>query len=186
MIQIQNKEIFIFDFDGTIADMVIDWDGWMEGIYHLMKKYDPTFSVEHLYEVENLQNYFLEQYGRKGLLQEMTNFSNLYEERNCKRVEPIQKCIEFIVQRKNIVVWTNNGTSFVQKQLEKLDLSRNIHLVVGRDLMTLIKPDSEAFYNHIWDHSTPKDKYVFVGNDLDNDAGAAKGAGIDFLDVREL
>ncbi len=183
---LDNYDFLIFDFDETIAKIEINWQPWCSRVLALFREYEPNFELQSDCEVENWQNYFLTKYAHTDLRLKWQNFCDQFEF-NATGLKPNEKVVELIKKSpQKKYLWSNNGFDFLKLQLEKLDIGNKFEKIITRDQMELIKPNALAFEAIIWDKVSPLNNYVMIGNDWDNDFRAAKGAGIDYLDVGEF
>lgn len=181
---LSSKTDIIFDFDGTICDIVMDWTHWHMGVGSIFQSFDQNFDL-HLkgQYVHTYQNDFFKKYGKK-LQEKVTAFSTHYEEKNVTGFDINRKALDFIKNTtQNLYIWSSNSTPTILKFLEQHNIKHKFKKIISRQDTFFIKPDPEGFLN-IFDNTT-KDKYFFIG-DSSFDRDAAKSADIDFLDIKDL
>ena len=188
MKNITNKYI-IFDFDKTIASIIVDWKKWHLGAGEIFKKYEPTF-VKHLQgeKIYNLQNEMFKKYGR-DLKSEIDTFTRDFEATEVKGIEPILATIELIKdlysKGKSLYIWSSNDSILVEKSLKELSIFDRFKFLVTRDSVNLLKPETSGFDIHFSKIDNDLSKFLMIG-DSDSDMGAASGCGIQYLDVVDI
>lgn len=181
-----NKSHIIFDLDGTICDILIDWNHWEQGLLELFYKYnqDPTKTLTNA----NLdQNHNVNKYGKK-LLNELKHFIRDYELKNTTGFNPIAATLELINQTKhlNLFIWSANSELTITRALKNLGINELFIKCIGRESLIMQKPDPEGFkLIHQLNPNIPLSNYLFVGN-APNDYNAAVNAGIDYINVNEI
>ena len=179
------KNHLIFDFDETIAKLVIDWTDWHIGVHKILQKYEPEHKL-HPHGEYLFVNQFIRKYGIQ-VSQEIENFSQAYELQSLKSVKPNPEIIDLIYQmserpEKKLFIYSSNSKKTIDLGLQKIGLDSTIFAqIVTRTEVSLIKPDPEGFYL-IYDETVPKEKYLMIG-DSSSDEGVAEAAGIDFWRV---
>lgn len=184
-----NKKYIIFDFDKTIASIVVDWKKWHLGAGEIFKKYEPTF-VKHLNgeKIYHLQNDMFKKYGN-DLKSEIDTFTRDFEATEVKGIEPILKTIELIKDMykrgKSLYIWSSNDSVLVEKSIKELNIYHEFNFLVTRDNVDLLKPETSGFDKHLANLDNDLDKFLMVG-DSDSDSGAASSCGIHYLDVKDI
>jgi phosphoglycolate phosphatase-like HAD superfamily hydrolase len=179
----------IFDFDKTIACLNIDWTGWHSGVGKIFQKYDPSFDL-HLRgkPIHTLQNEMYVRFG-KQLKDDVDNFVKNYELQNTKEVTPIDKVLRFIddlsQSGKKLYIWSSNHSALLNKYLTQLGIIDKFDLVVSREMVDFIKPDSFGFTKYFKPLDEYLNSFILVG-DSSFDREAANNCHIKYLDVTEI
>lgn len=183
---IEQKQCVIFDFDGTIASLNINWQNWYKGASIILKEFEPSFEGEGLgNSLHKLENNFFKKYG-KGCRDKIDKHNADYEEKNCSGCTPNEKVIALIrsLHDKKLYVWSSNSTPTVLKYLKALGIQNLFEKIITRSEVMFLKPSGDGFAK-IFDPKYKKQDYLMIGDSL-LDAAAAKDSGIDFLYVSEL
>jgi phosphoglycolate phosphatase-like HAD superfamily hydrolase len=181
--KIKKYKRIIYDFDGTIAKILIDWKDWHTEVEKIYKEYDKNFT-HHGY-MHGHYNHMIERFG-DDLRDKLLKLNNEYELSYFKGTINNNELIEFIKEniKENIkdkeikqYVLTSNGKDIINKLLKDLDLENIFEKVVTRDTAKYIKPSTSGI-EQIVDIKN-KDEYIMVG-DTDADEKVAKAMDIDF------
>lgn len=183
------KKYIIFDFDKTIATVVVDWKKWHLGAGEIFKKYEPTF-IKHLQgeKIYHLQNEMFKKYGQ-SLKLEIDSFTRDLEALEVMGIEPINKTIElinrFYADGKSLYIWSSNDSVLVTKSLKELKILEYFKFLITRDKVDLLKPEKSGFDKYLSSLDENLDNFLMVG-DSDADKQAALSCRIDYLDVTEI
>lgn len=174
-----NKTDLIFDFDGTIALLDIDWLEWHQGIAKIYKKHKPSFEYGGEY-LHTKINDFIEECG-DSLRDEIVKFNYEYEKQFTKGLEENSVLIDFIKNETdvNMYVLTNNDSRNIIKHLTSLGLTEKFKKIVCRNDVKYVKPNTEGI-NKIIDKEQLTSNFLMIGDSLDSDRGVAKAIGMDF------
>lgn len=181
-----DKSHIIFDLDGTICNIVIDWGRWENGLLELFSKYSKA-QPKALLNANLDQNFNVAKYGEKLLL-ELRQFIRVYEDKNTRDFEPVTATLELIkkIEHLNLFIWSANSEKTINKALKSLHIENSFKKCVGRESLIMQKPDPEGFnIIHALSPEIPKSQYLFIGN-APNDYQAAINAGIDYINVNEI
>jgi len=182
---LKNKKYLVFDFDGTLDDLIIDWSGsskgWVELAEKLTGKKQQITGNPYVFQGE-----IIKQVGQKAVTA-FQEFTRTYELANYSGHEPKMMLINFIEKNQanyQFYLWTSNDSKVVVPILKELGLISLFKVIVSRDIVNLPKPDPEGF-SKIFIPATDKSDYLMIG-DSDNDRLSAGAAGIDFIDVLDF
>ncbi len=185
MINLKNKKYLVFDFDGTLDDLIIDWSGsskgWVELAEKLTGKKQKIIGNSYVFQGE-----IIKQVGKRAATA-FQEFTRTYEMANYSGHEPKMMLINFIEKNQDkyqFFLWTSNHSEVVLPVLKELGLVGLFKVIVSRDSVALPKPDPEGF-SQIFIPQTDKTDYLMIG-DSDNDRLSAGAAGIDFIDVLDF
>lgn len=174
-----NKTDLIFDFDGTIALLDLDWTWWHRGVAEIYKKYNASFEYNEEYLHVRI-NDFIEEYG-DALRDEIVAFNYEYEKEFTKGLKLNSALIEFIRDeiKCDMYVLTNNDSRNIKKHLTSLGLIDKFKTIVCRNNVKYVKPNIEGI-DKIIGKEKPVFNFLMIGDSVDSDGGVAKAAGMDF------
>lgn len=175
-----SDRIYIFDFDGTICDLVVDWSDWHKGLGQIFREFVPDFDLDLKgHKVHDFQNIFIKQFG-EALRKKIADFNAEYEDKRITDYHPHPDVIDMIKNMPDTkkYLWTANSKRTIQKYLPILELEDAFSKLVTRDDVTYIKPDPQGF-DLIYPENPPETSYLFIG-DSPHDEQAAKSAKIEF------
>jgi len=183
----KNKKTYIiFDFDETVAELLLPWDEWYERITSIMRVHEPGLLEHYRFGEEPialLENRFIEKMGIKGAAL-LNEYTREFEIARLKGVRWNEELVNFILREKKkyeIYIWSSNTQESVKKALNERNLASAFRKIVTRDMVRYIKPNPDGF-KLIDDGKTSIDRYLFVG-DSSNDELAAKALGMDYFKV---
>lgn len=176
----------IFDFDETLATIIMDWSPWYEGVAKIVQKYQPSFDNANNLHMQSVSE-FINQYGQ-SFRDEYVNFEIDLENKNYQSYKIIQKTLdllqEFYKQNKNLYLLTSNSKVTVLPILEELKIADYFTKIVTLDDVRNFKPSPIPFES-IYVEGNNKKQYLMVGDSV-SDKGFAQNAGIDYLDVDDI
>ena len=178
------KTQIIFDLDGTICDILIDWCDWEKRLAKLLSMYS---SEQNSIILNGNLDQNVKKYG-EPLLSELREFISEYESRNTTGFKPVSITIELITKVKHLdlYIWSANSEKTIDAALESLNLGNIFKKIVGRESIVMQKPDPDGFnLIHSLNPDLSVSKYLFIGN-APNDYQAALNAGIDYINVNEI
>jgi HAD superfamily phosphoserine phosphatase-like hydrolase len=178
----KNIELFIFDLDGTICKLDIDWD---ELKNFLRKKYGTDLNFEYLdVGIENLER----KLGEKAK-KEAYEIVRKYELRGVKKLKPIKKVLKLIKilkqQNKTLAIFSSNLKETVEKALKKLKIIEDFEIIISKEDVKKHKPSCEGLKKIIKLSKVSKEKVIYIG-DKKKDLEAGKRAGIKTILVSQI
>ena len=175
----------IFDFDGTLAELPVDWQGLKRTLARRFRDlHDCDVEFEGLNEgLRHVEK----RLGKPGLLEAYLIIEQ-FEGRAIKLVRPLESSLDTLSRMHQwgatIAICSNNMSATVRSSLDRLGVSDIVTMVVGRDSVCRSKPDPEGL-RQILNHLRVDGRHaVFVGDSTD-DAEAARGAGTSFLKTED-
>jgi len=185
MIQQIEKKCYsniIFDFDETIARLMIDWS-----YFHIyMKELAEEYGVEKQREEMNTDGFtrfFIEKYWDEGK-QKIEAIFEKTESEHYSGLEVNEILVDFI--RKNATkyrfyILSNNMYATLMTALWELDLKDAFVQVFGRNSVPRPKPYPDGIHQIIEWESLVRDDFVMIGDNPNSDIAAANNAGIDSI-----
>ncbi len=175
----------IFDLDGTISKLHINWSGWHRGVSKIIHKYESEAILPN-FITHSMTNEYMVKYG-EPIREEIKEYTEKVELSTYSGMSPNLKAIKFISelsQNQKVILLTSNCRKIVDHVLQELKLDNTFDLVITRDDVDFLKPDKFPF-TLINKSDIPKTQYIMIG-DTSSDSDFAKNVGIDYLDVAEI
>lgn len=176
----------IFDFDETLATLIVDWQFWHQGIVPIIKKYEPDFDENtnlHMYAIHQ----FINKYG-KDFRDDYVNFEISLEQKNYKTYKLIDKSFKLLQElhgkNKNLYLLTSNCREVVLPILKELKIEDYFVKTIMANDVENFKP-SPAPFKLIGNENSDKSQYLMIGDSV-SDREFAQNVEIDYLDVKDL
>lgn len=178
--------LVLFDFDGTLAQLPVDWVGLK---HRLAERFRPHSSP--MVEFEQMSAGLLavrEQLGNEGL-REAYAIIEEFELRAVSALTPhpcALKVLDDATRRSaQTAIFSNNMTSSIQESLAQLGRLNDIGLIIGRDSVRYYKPHPDGLQRALSYFNRDSQEAVFVG-DSELDHAAAAAIGMRFVHVAAL
>jgi phosphoglycolate phosphatase-like HAD superfamily hydrolase len=177
----EDKEVVVFDLDGTLVDLHLDW-----GVIRraLVESFPETGinSVEHTTttEIAAAIAKALGQEHKRRAHRMIRDF-----EKGCPTTpigETIAIAREMKSRGKHLAILSNNCRETIEECLEKEGLRKLFDFIVGKEDVDNNKPHPEGLFKIMKHFNASKEKTGFIGNEP-VDENAAKSAGVDFMMV---
>ena len=170
----KNYDNYIFDFDGTIANLEVDWVSLKNEIKTLCKKHGIEVKQKLNIKIDLLKN----------------NESNLcsiikkYEQwNNVPKYIINQSIVDFINTKDSFYVVSNNLNSTVKSVLEELGLASKCKKIIAIDDIKNSKPDTESYKRLKILLKIGSSLYI---GDRDTDKEFARNCNIDFKHAQDM
>ncbi len=166
---LEGYNCLILDFDGTIANLQVDWKAMKNELTH-------TFGTDFTILDAGLMSL------NNGELNKAFRIIKKHE--NAAEYTPNYALINYVKKHKKAyAIFSDNLSTTVKGILEKLGILDRFNIIVCKDDVTNFKPNPEGLWKilealNIHD----KSEAVFIGNST-KDELAAKATGIEFLNV---
>lgn len=161
---------FIFDFDGTIVDLSIDWQSLKKELRFILNSFHLQKSKNFYEDIDNLRS-------------SCKIFDLLEKYENEAIFSPKEQTLKMINEIDSFFVISNNLTSTVNKTLTRLNIMQKCIFVVGIDKASQSKPFSNAF--NLLKPYLKKGKTLYIGDRL-SDKVFAENCGIDFMFAKDI
>ena len=184
-----NLELYkhiIFDFDDTLATLIVDWPFWHEQVIAVMKKHEANFDESTHLNMYSIHQY-INKYGKK-FRDDFVNFEIAFEQKYYHGYQLIEKSFALLQklhdQEKFLYLLTSNCKEVVLPILKELGIASYFKKIVTINDVPNIKPTIEPF-KLIAENSANKSEYLMIG-DSSSDSGFAKNVGIAYLDIKDF
>jgi len=171
--ELSKYKYIIFDFDGTIVNLHVDWEG-------LKNKLSRMFNLDF-----NVLNESLKKLSKEEL---KVAFKIIEEYENKANYETNSKLIKYICRNdKKYAIFSDNMLSTILKILNELGIKDKFEIIVGKDSVKNFKPNEEGIikilnYFNVKDH---KKEVIYVG-DSKKDEIVARKVNIKFFNIKKL
>ena len=171
---LRNYDNYIFDFDGTIVTLKVEWIKLKNEIDFLCKKHEIKIRQKLNIKIDLLKN----------IERNLYSILEKYEQWNSVPKYKINKSVvDFINTKDSFYVVSNNLHSTVKSVLNELKLSSKCKKIVAIDDVLNSKPDCEAYKKlKIF---LKLGSCLFIG-DKDTDREFANNCNIDFKYTKDL
>ncbi|MEN8253781.1 MAG: HAD hydrolase-like protein [Patescibacteria group bacterium] len=188
------KKYLIFDFDETIAHLILPWSIYKSKGAKILGKYDEKLCEQLAKDLNTLQseNAFVKKYGDK-IKAEISDWSEEFETKHLEEAKRNPEIINFIKKEHGnhqFFIWSSNTSKAIRPVLEKEEILDKFELLVTKEIVRLIKPEIDGFeliqkqISRINKKEAENlDNYLMIGNSILSDGGAAKNSGIDFFPI---
>lgn len=166
----------IYDLDGTLVRLDVDWDDVRERCRAVLHARDVDTGDADIWELRELA----EEHNALDRLDDVIAEFEREGAYSCERLALTRE----LPREVPVGVVSLNAEAAVRIALELYGLDRHVDVVVGRDTVETVKPDPEPLLYSADRLGVPPGRTLFVG-DSESDAVAARRAGMDFQWVHE-
>ncbi|TFF88487.1 MAG: hypothetical protein EU548_08820 [Promethearchaeota archaeon] len=184
------KTILIFDLDGTIVDLKVDWDK-LKGILNerFSKIYEDSCGFE---SISACLSYVVSKNDKEELL----NFIDIIREFELKKIEEIKVISETVYFINNLdefgvpknvklAILSLNTRDVIKKSLKKANILNKFEILVGREDVRRWKPEPEGLIKiQRYFNANPQEMIYF--GDLKKDVITGQNAGISAFLIDEI
>lgn len=187
---LKNKELIVFDLDGTIIRLKADWMSLKE---HLVLKYQKIYKETCDFKSISACLSEIVKRGDEEVLKNFFDIIRHYELKNIEDNEPIENVIFFINNKElfgvnkdaKLAVLSLNTRDTIIKSLKLANISNKIDLIVGREDVRKWKPDPEGLLKIQEYFKIKKEGMIYFG-DLEKDISTGKNARIEAYLIDDL
>jgi len=171
-------ELVIFDFDGTIADLDVDWAA-------LKKELSEHYGVD-IGQISGRLDAFIDSLPDDDR-RAAHKIVERHEMENISNAKPIAKTIKIIagLGGRRLAVFTTNTKAAIEKALNLLGIYDRFEMIVCKEDVRKHKPDPEGLLRILKATGVPAERAVYIG-DRQKDADAGEAAGIRTVLVSDL
>jgi phosphoglycolate phosphatase-like HAD superfamily hydrolase len=172
----KDYELIIYDFDGTLVDMIIDWNGLKTVLNNLMSNKNTNLKISELI-------FIAKQNGQDDMVKSIFELIEEFEwdgaKDSCLKDAVVNHYFSNISSNKNVAILTNNMNKTVKRTLIKHKMP-SPQLIIGRSDVENIKPDIEGILKILSYFKIDPENALLIG-DSENDKIAAKKAKVSYI-----
>lgn len=178
---LQRHRHLVFDFDGTIADLQVDWAALREAVYG-------AFNARYGFNSKRLPHMIEAIFRAGGRDREtLVEMVQRHEQPGGEaRYQPIEGMVTLLRTLPEFYIVSNNVHSTVSQVLAQLGLLTTCRLIVGMNDVAMIKPSPHPFDLLSAATGDRDGKHYLYSGDSPTDEAFAANAGMDFIYAREL
>lgn len=170
----EDIKLIIFDLDGTIAQLDIDWKRLKK---QLVEKFGPDFEyIDRGIEKAN-----------RKIQKEVYKMIEFYELENTANLIPNRKIVKIIqgLKNKRLAIFSTNMRKTVKVVLERIGLKDLFSLIIAKEDVLKHKPYPEGLLRILDLTKVNRKKAIYIG-DLNKDFEVGRRAGIETWSVEQL
>lgn len=177
---------FIFDFDGTVADLPIDWPLARASFREYMKRHFPLFDIGDKLRVDEMEALALAQYPDCHDL--IFAFRKKLEKQSMYHLRPVEATcvlVQWLYREKGAAMFilSNNLHNTVAYSLKELGLYSCFSLIVGVDNVGVPKPSPKGMPVLERTGRIDRSCCLLVGDNDRTDGGFCENVGVPFLNI---
>ena len=181
-------KLLIFDLDGTLVRLPIDYNSLRQSLKEYFKKYGLNLEFRPLlkkidYAISFVKKNFPED--QEKVKKDVKEILDKFELEGVKKAEIIENVRETLNSLKEmnfkLAILTSNGKKCAEKSLEKFKIKNYFNLILSREDCKP-KPEPSGILKIMNKLNFKKENTIMVGDGL-NDILAAKNAGVKFIGV---
>jgi len=186
----KNKKVIIFDLDGTIVKMTVNW-GHLKKI--LTKKYNDIYGEKcEFIHISACLDHVVEK-GNETELQTFFKMIEDYEMKHIKNNLIIDETIFFInnldlfdiAKETKLAIFSLNTKKTIKASLKFVNIYDKFDFIIGREDVRKWKPNPDGLLM-IKEHYNLKNKDLIYFGDLEKDVKTGNNAGIDAYLINDL
>jgi HAD superfamily hydrolase (TIGR01549 family) len=180
---LENKKVFIFDLDGTIVDLQVDW---MELKSFLKKRYSRIY--ENSCEFDSISGClsYIVAMKDENELEKFFEIIRDHELRNIEKNEYINETVYFIKNldkfklndNLQLAVLSLNTRETIIKSLEMVNIKEKFDIILGREDVRRWKPEPEGLLKIQQALNVKKEEMIYFG-DMKKDLLTGRNAGVE-------
>lgn len=174
--------LVIFDFDGTIATLPVDWYGLKQRLLQFLHEQGIERTAVTLWnDIEQIKRQLPPE-----TLEEAYRCIEAYEHAAVPLMEVNETAVQYlnsvVAAGRRVAVCSNNMTSTARIALERLGLKECVAMIVGLDSVGRLKPHPEGVLRILHELRVSASDALFIG-DSRFDQEAARAAGVPFKHI---
>ncbi len=189
-ISFTEKKVIIFDLDGTIVNLIVDWMALKE---NLVEKYREIYKEQCDFKRISICLEKIVEKNDENILENFFGVIRHYELENIRDTQLIEETIFFIKSKELFGVKNNakfailslNVRDTIIQALVLANIHDKIELIIGREDVRKWKPAPEGLIKIQNYFKIKKEEMVYFG-DLENDLLTGENAGIDAYLIDDL
>jgi len=189
-ISFTEKKVIIFDLDGTIVNLIVDWMALKE---NLVEKYREIYKEQCDFKRISICLEKIVEKNDENILENFFGVIRHYELENIRDTQLIEETIFFIKSKELFGVKNNakfailslNVRDTIIQALVLANIHDKIELIIGREDVRKWKPAPEGLIKIQNHFKIKKEEMVYFG-DLENDLLTGENAGIDAYLIDDL
>jgi len=181
-----NIKMVIFDFDGTIVPLEVDWESvkkelstYFESAYDYESNFTPLYQ-----EIDRVNDLF----GRKAR-EEAVAIIEKHESAGIEQLQFIPKAVRLIESLKDkgtkLAIFSSNTRKVVEEILRKIDKLDSFEVIVTIEDVSKNKPDPEGLHKILRTCKVSRSEALFIG-DGQRDLEAGKRARVNTICIGDL
>ncbi|ELZ03841.1 HAD family hydrolase [Natrialba aegyptia] len=172
MIALNGYDAIVYDLDGTLVDLDVDWDAVASDVRAVYDDAATEPPGDDLWAM-------LEGAAEAGLLEVVEETIASHERTGARTAPRLPFAADLEARSVPIGVCSLNCEAACRHALENHGLTPAVDVVVGRDTVATQKPDPEPLLAAVGELGVEPEQAVFVG-DSERDERTARRAGVDF------
>jgi phosphoglycolate phosphatase len=187
---LRQKELLIFDLDGTIVKLAVDWQALKKLLSNrYSKRYNNACQFN---SISTCLSYIVSEDDEKELLR-FFDIIRKHELENISESKIIRETVYFIKHKEDFgvspdvkfAVLSLNTRAAIKESLKQTDLGEEFDYIVGREDVRRWKPEPEGLLEILDHYDMPKDKALYIG-DMQKDMVTGKNAQVDAVLITDL
>lgn len=190
MVYFKDKKVIVFDLDGTLINLTVDWDNLKK---ELTEKFTMVYGNNCNFEsISRCLDYIVDMNDEEEL-RSFFNKIEEYELKNLKKSHAIEETIYFINNLElfivnpevRLAILSLNMRKTIIEALKLLNLKNHIDYVVGREDVRKWKPNPEGLIKIIDHFNIKKKELIYFGDQL-KDIETGVNAGVEAYLIDKL
>ncbi len=179
----KNKGLVIFDFDGVIGKLDIDWIKSRKTAKEFLKK-NYNFIIEEDLRLDQIEYIVSKKFG-KNRLKEVLRIRKQFEEKGINKSDINEDVIQLIndLNKRNITltICSNNLSITIETFLKLFKLGKFFKYIVGIDNAIKPKPSKKGCEKILYKYPIDKKQVLFIGDQREIDKKVAEKMNIDYI-----
>ena len=189
-ISFKEKKIIVFDLDGTIVRLAVDWISLKE---HLQQEYSRIYKEKCDFESVSACLSNIAEREDEKVLQKFFDIIRQYELENIRNSKPIEEIVYFIKNLEQfgignqvkLAILSLNVRKTIIQALKIAKILENFDLIIGREDVRSWKPAPLGLYKIRNYYNVKKEVMIYFG-DMEKDVLTGENAGIEAYYIDDL